>query len=348
VDYYQFAGIVNAYCNKSTYSGSYSGGIDWAHSTVDVDFTAAKGEIIALFCGHEHWDIVDKTTLACPIISIIAAGAPVNTANVKEGEIIPTRYPWGTDQETSFDVVTINRKEKKIYCTRVGAGASRVVYYGDEDEPEVKTYTVTNTLTNCTTSNNAATVQEGTPYSATITANSGYTLDSVTVTMGGNPVAVSDGSINIASVTGNIVITAMAVEVVIPDEPDQPTNFADPSNTSEWLHNTRLNSSNTTACNGMTTTNYIDTEVGDIVTVSGIDLDVYLGSTMDGAVSIYSKSNKTSCAARTKTRSSTAFVSEANGVYTFSGVDGYIRFCGVPTNGDGNVVINIQRNGEWL
>lgn len=77
-----------------------------------------------------------------------------------------------------------------------------------------KTYSVTNNLTNCVNSNSATVVEEGAAYNATISPASGYTLDSVTVTMGGNAVTVSDGVINITNVTGNIVITAVAEEVV--------------------------------------------------------------------------------------------------------------------------------------
>ena len=71
-------------------------------------------------------------------------------------------------------------------------------------------YSITNTLTNCTNSNSATQVIGGQAYTATITPNSGYELKSVTVTMGGNAVSVSGGNINIANVTGNIVITAAA------------------------------------------------------------------------------------------------------------------------------------------
>ena len=74
-------------------------------------------------------------------------------------------------------------------------------------------YTVTNTLAQCTTNNSTTKAVQGEPYSATITAVSGYELKSVTVTMGGSPVSVSGGTISIASVTGNIVITAVAEEV---------------------------------------------------------------------------------------------------------------------------------------
>lgn len=75
-------------------------------------------------------------------------------------------------------------------------------------------YSVTNNLTYCSNSNSATQVAEGSAYSATITANSGHELKTVTVTMGGNPVTVSGGSIDIANVTGDIVITAVAEEAV--------------------------------------------------------------------------------------------------------------------------------------
>lgn len=76
-------------------------------------------------------------------------------------------------------------------------------------------YSITKNLTNCTISNSATSIVEGESYSATITANSGYELSTVTVTMGGNAVTVSGGAISIASVTGNIVITAVAEEVSV-------------------------------------------------------------------------------------------------------------------------------------
>ena len=81
----------------------------------------------------------------------------------------------------------------------------------------IKKYTITNNLTNCTTSNSSDTINENSSYTATITANSGYTLSDVNVTMGGADIsstAVSDGVITINSVTGNIVITATATTVI--------------------------------------------------------------------------------------------------------------------------------------
>ena len=74
---------------------------------------------------------------------------------------------------------------------------------------------ITNALTNCTTSNTASAIAKGDEYEATIAAEDGYQLDEITVTMGGTDVtatAVTDDTIAIATVTGALVITATAVE----------------------------------------------------------------------------------------------------------------------------------------
>ena len=82
------------------------------------------------------------------------------------------------------------------------------------------TYSVINNLTNCTNSNGASTVIEGGNYSGTITANAGYTMTGATVrvTMGGTDITLTayrNGTISIASVSGNIVINASAVAVTL-------------------------------------------------------------------------------------------------------------------------------------
>ena len=72
---------------------------------------------------------------------------------------------------------------------------------------------VTRTLTGCTLSNSAAQVEYGDSYTATVTPESGKTLDSIVVTMGGVDItstAVSGGAISILKVTGAVTITAAA------------------------------------------------------------------------------------------------------------------------------------------
>lgn len=75
---------------------------------------------------------------------------------------------------------------------------------------------VTYALTNAASSNTASIVNDGDSYTTTLSANSGYVLSSVTVTMGGIDITDSvynadTGTVSIPAVTGNVVITAAAV-----------------------------------------------------------------------------------------------------------------------------------------
>ena len=126
VDKTQLIGIINAYNGKTNFTGSYTGGVNgWSNSSVNVNFSDAKGEIIAVVAGHVHGDSVDTASASCPVITILSAGA---SANDPYKETAPTRTK-GTDTETSFDIVTVNKKTRTIYCTRVGAGSDRSVTY---------------------------------------------------------------------------------------------------------------------------------------------------------------------------------------------------------------------------
>ena len=85
-----------------------------------------------------------------------------------------------------------------------------------ESEPEIPTsYTITPQLTHCTCSNTATSIAPNSSYSTTIRANSGYILNSITVTMGGTNItssAVSGNTVSINKVTGNIVITTTVAD----------------------------------------------------------------------------------------------------------------------------------------
>lgn len=88
-----------------------------------------------------------------------------------------------------------------------------VFYSIDEAEEE---YTVTQTLTHVTSTFSDETIDAGEALTATLAAESTYTLSSVTVTMGGVDISSSawdstTSKVTIASVTGNVVITATAV-----------------------------------------------------------------------------------------------------------------------------------------
>lgn len=110
-------------------------------------------------------------------------------------------------------------------------------------------YTVTNTLTQCTTNNSATKAVQGGSYSATITAKSGYELKSIVVKMGGTDIsstAVSGGKITISNVTGNIVITAVAEEIKA-----AYNNILDGDYAIELNKRWSNSSKGYTACNGM-------------------------------------------------------------------------------------------------
>lgn len=95
-----------------------------------------------------------------------------------------------------------------------------IVVYGVAGTPSVETFTVSNHLTNCVSSNSATSVEKGSSYSATITANEGYTLDGIVVTMSGTAITssvVSGNAISIPEVTGNVIITATASETPTAD-----------------------------------------------------------------------------------------------------------------------------------
>ena len=76
-------------------------------------------------------------------------------------------------------------------------------------------YSVSWSGSNYTKSNPATTVIEGSTYTSTVTANAGYNISDVIVTMGGATVtgAWSSGQVTIPNVTGDIVITVSATRV---------------------------------------------------------------------------------------------------------------------------------------
>ena len=54
---------------------------------------------------------------------------------------------------------------------------------------EPNTDTITNTLTQCSTNNSHANITKDSRYTATLTANSGYRIKTITVTMGGTNIS---------------------------------------------------------------------------------------------------------------------------------------------------------------
>lgn len=138
----------------------------------------------------------------------------VTMNGISFGDPAPHDKTAGTGKDTAFNVNVINSSEQVLYSFCYGAGIDRTIGYA-----ATVYHSITNTLTNVTTSNDAVAAEDGTAYSATITAADGYTMSSVTVAMGGTDITSTaynsdTGVVSIAAVTGDVVITAKATKVV--------------------------------------------------------------------------------------------------------------------------------------
>ncbi len=123
-DFHVFKGIVDAFSNQTVYRGQYVGAQDWQSTHIAVNYENAYGEILAVFQGHRHTDAVYDDFDCVPCISITTAGAywAVRDENAPKRE-------KETASEFAVDAVVIDRENRKIYLTRVGAGEDREIAY---------------------------------------------------------------------------------------------------------------------------------------------------------------------------------------------------------------------------
>lgn len=91
-----------------------------------------------------------------------------------------------------------------------------MMFYSIDPDEEV-TYSITQTLSHVKSSLKKTSIEAGNSIIAFLTADSGYTIGTPTVTMGGTDVTLDtwnsvQGAVVIAEVTGDVVITASATE----------------------------------------------------------------------------------------------------------------------------------------
>lgn len=138
----------------------------------------------------------------------------VTMNGISFGDPSPHNKTAGTGDDTAFNVNVINPSEQVLYSFCYGAGIDRTIGYA------ATVYrSITNSLTHVTSSNAAVSVEDGAAYTATLTAESGYTMGTVVVKMGGTDITATaynadTGVISIAAVTGDVVITAKATKEV--------------------------------------------------------------------------------------------------------------------------------------
>lgn len=155
-----------------------------------------------------------------------------------------------------------------IKVTMDGTDITASVFKGTAD---VLRRSITQNLTQCASNNARVYVIDGQSYVTTLTAHTGYVINSVTIIMGGVDVSTyyKDGIISIPEVTGDIVITATAVAQA-PSYTNQIPISTDASGdvygTNGYILNTRLDSSGIVVdATGCLTTGFIPCAVGDTI-----------------------------------------------------------------------------------
>ena len=330
--------VLKAYRDKA------SGSVVADGITTSYDFTGAKAMLVAHFHGHLH-NFRAETLDGVPTITIPNACFGRNN---EYGQNESQKEKWGdadangtqrifnkvsdSADDTSFNVIVVDRTNEVVHCINYGAGIDRVVSYGAA--PKVYR-SITNTLSNVTTSNSASSVEDGASYSATLTASEDYSMTggTVSVKMGGVDItatAYSGGVINIASVTGDVVITATAVAV-----PTGPNNLID---TVGYTDGVRLSTSSggESSETGHVTTGFIPIAQDDVIRTKGVDFN-FVSNVNKSAYVIYQSDKSTKVTSNnikpltgnvTITLDSDGNITYANFGASVPSGGGYLRICG--------------------
>lgn len=195
----------------------------YIHCAMGRDRTGSVACIIEALLGMSQSDIDKDYELTC-----FADNA--NSANYA----LRTKATWGGSSGgliSMINALTVGStfSAKVInWVASLGFTAQEIADFRAamiDGTPSAISYAVTKTASANCSINGGSSVLVGAAYTATVTVDEGYTLSAVTVTMGGVDVtttAVSGNTITIPSVTGDVVISAVATAVEVPDEPEQP------------------------------------------------------------------------------------------------------------------------------
>lgn len=254
------------------------GGI-YTRNSVSVDFAGSNGAtFIGNFHGHTHClksdnlhyynngttpTAYDAKRLATPAASFYRNNEYTSAVyGVVFGEDTSYNKTADTGDDTAFCVNVVDPVEQVIYSICYGAGYDRTISYG------ATVYrSITNSLTHVTSSNAAVSVEDGAAYTATLTAETGYTMGTVVVKMGGTDITSTaynsdTGVISIAAVTGDVVISANATKVVSYHNL-VPTAVDSSGASAPYTDGLMLSSSGGTSDNsGFTTTGFIPFDGG--------------------------------------------------------------------------------------
>ncbi len=199
------------------------------------------------------------------------------------------------------------------------------------------TYIITNNLTNATNSNSATSIGEGQSYTATITANAGYTLSTITVTMGGIDItstALTGNVITINSVTGNISIEANATLSATGDSVTVSNNLYQVTSSNSATVATEGSTFTTTLiADGNCTLNHVR------VTMDGTDVTDTVYTADTGVINIGNVTGNITINALAITTSQNVYDVNASHFSIQSGAPTII------TNADGSITITLNSTG---
>lgn len=229
-----------------------------------VSFVAELGFTAAEINAFRAAMIDGAPETVTPNISTFTVTKTLTNVTTDNTAMEATQYqPYNANIAPAFGKVI-----DSVNVTMGGVDVTSQVFKGTTD---VLRRSITQNLTQCESNNARGYVIDGQSYVTTLTAHTGYAINSVTILMGGVDVSTyyKDGIISIPVVTGDIVITATAVAQA-PSYTNQIPISTDASGnvygTNGYTLNTRLNSSgNVVDASGYLVTGFIPCAVGDTI-----------------------------------------------------------------------------------
>ena len=118
----QFASFPSAKIGTTVTNGEDLQAIASAYAAKTGDFANAKGDLIGWFGGHYHADDITVRNGVTYITTIADCMSVWDIPNVPTKEV-------GTTSEQAFDVATVDRTNRRVNLTRIGAGSDRSFTY---------------------------------------------------------------------------------------------------------------------------------------------------------------------------------------------------------------------------
>lgn len=364
-DTYVFSYVLDAYKN----------GTSWTNGTITCDFAGKnKATFIGNIHGHIHNFKTDYLRFGNPTqnadnkTAILRMCTP-NACYDRENGYNNVEYNgvWAEDttysktknsaKDTAFCIYCIDLDTNTINAICYGAGYDRTANYKEGTITEY--FSVTYDLTNVESSVMISTVEKYMDsYFTTLTPTVGE-IKYVKVTMGGVDVTsdsydAPSGEINISTVEGDIVITAVAEEVVEPEEPEPPvsytnwipksinadgTQYVGANGEDGYKVGYRINSSGAeSSYSGVNCTGYIPVSNGDVVYFKNIAF-ISGGESNSAKIQFYDE-NFTSINGITP--NNIASMEYLIRPYEIDGTTGYLSYI---TNADGAAYIRVSAIG---